>query len=238
MIWPAAASDASMAAVKDLSDIGQRARDLLRQLPAGVTLVAAAKSRTPQQVRAALDAGIADIGHNYVQEAQAGIAALGREAARWHLIGHLQRNKVKRAVQLFDIIESVDSARLADALESACAAAGRVMPVLVEVNSAAEQQKTGVWPGRVEALVCHLAGCEHLRVEGLMTLGRFAPDPEACRPSFRLMRQLFEDISRAAIPGVRMRWLSMGMSDSWLVAVEEGANMVRIGTALFGPRQG
>ena len=238
MSWPGGGGGASIPPMNDQAEIGKRTRILLGQIPDGVTLVAAAKTRSPEQVRAVLAAGVTDIGHNYVQEAQAGIDSLGRGAARWHLIGHLQRNKVKRAVQLFDIIETVDSVRLADALEAACAAAGRVMPVLVEVNSAAEQQKSGVWPDQAEALVHHLAGLEHLRVEGLMTMGLFDPDGEACRPCFRLVRRLFDELSRASIDGVNMRWLSMGMSSSWRVAVEEGANMVRIGTALFGPRAG
>jgi len=215
--------------------IQQSVREVIGSLPAGITLVAAGKTRTPEELRAAIEGGVTVIGHNYVQEAEASITAVGR-GVRWHMIGHLQRNKAARAVELFDMIETVDSARLGRALEKACAATGKVMPVLVEVNSGEESSKYGADPDDVPALVEELAGLEHLRVEGLMTMGPFSPDPEKSRPPFQLTQKLFERIRDLDLPGVHMRHLSMGMSDSYRVAIEEGATLVRIGTRLFGPR--
>lgn len=219
----------------ELSIIAENARRLLREIPAGVTLIAAGKGRTPEELAAAVDAGITAIGHNYVQEAQRSIAALGARV-RWHLIGHLQRNKAKLAARLFDCIETVDSARLAEALEQAAAAAGRVLPVLVEVNIDDEPGKSGARPEEVPALAQVLARHAHLRLEGLMTMGRLSENAEDSRASFRRARALFEQLRRDGIPGVEMRHLSMGMSGSYRVAIEEGATQVRIGTALFGPR--
>ena len=135
-----------------------------------------------------------------------------------------------------DIIETVDSVRLADALEAACAAAGRVMPVLVEVNSGRETSKSGVFPEDLEKLVRGLQAYEHIRVEGLMTMGPRFGDPELARPFFRATREAFEHLSRLDLPNVSMQTLSMGMSNSYQIAIEEGANLVRIGTLLFGER--
>jgi len=208
---------------------------VIASLPAGVTLVAAGKTRTPEQLRAAVDGGVSVIGHNYVQEAEASISALGRQV-RWHFIGHLQRNKARKAVELFDMIETLDSVRLARALDRACAEANRVMPVLIEVNSGEEDSKAGAMPDRVQALARELSGFEHLRLQGLMTMGPWLADPAQMRPCFRLTRELFDALSLAGIEGAEMKYLSMGMSDSYRVAIEEGANLVRIGTALFGPR--
>ncbi len=205
-------------------------------LPENVSLVAAAKTRTPDEIRAAMEGGVTIFGHNYVQEAERSILAVGREAANWHMIGHLQRNKAIKAVALFDMIESVDSVRLGLAIERACAAADKVMPILIEVNSASEHSKSGAAPYEVESIARELAGLDHLRIEGLMTLGLFSSDPEQSRPCFRLTRELFDRLAGAGLPGADIRVLSMGMSDSYKVAIDEGATMVRIGTAIFGPR--
>ncbi|NMB77059.1 MAG: YggS family pyridoxal phosphate-dependent enzyme [Myxococcales bacterium] len=219
----------------ELSAITENARRLLREIPAGVTLVAAGKSRTPAELAAAAEGGVVAIGHNYVQEAQRSVAALGARV-RWHLIGHLQRNKAKLAAGLFDCVETIDSVRLGEALERAAAAAGRVLPVLIEVNIDDEPGKSGARPEEVPALARALASLSHLRLEGLMTMGRLADDPEESRGSFRRARALFEELRRASVPGAAMRCLSMGMSGSYRVAIEEGATEVRIGTALFGSR--
>jgi PLP dependent protein len=210
-------------------------KTILAELPPGVELVAAAKTRTAAEVLEALDAGVAAIGENYVQEAAAVFPAVGRRA-RWHLIGHLQTNKAKKAVEIFDLVETVDSIDLGRALDARAAAAGRTMEVLIEVNSGREAQKAGVRPEEAEALVRELAVLPHLRVLGAMTMGPFEGDPEDSRPFFQETRRVFDDLRMRAIPGVDMRHLSMGMSHSWRVAVEEGANIVRIGTAIFGPR--
>jgi len=208
---------------------------ILETLPTGVTLVAAAKSRTAEEVRAAIHAGVTCVGHNYVQEA-ARMAPLIQEPVRWHMIGHLQTNKVKHAVQLFDMIETVDSWRLAQEIDRRCATIGKVMPILVEVNSGREASKTGVLPEDVDELVQRLSELPHIRVQGLMTMGPRFGDPEDARPYFRITREAFDRLGAANIPNVEMRYLSMGMSNSYHVAIEEGANMVRIGTLLFGER--
>lgn len=216
--------------------IRENVQEILRELPEGVELVGAAKTRTPEEVLEAIEAGLRVVGQNYVQEAERVFRVVGRKA-RWHMIGHLQRNKAKKAVQIFDMIETVDSVRLAEALDRACASAGRPpISVLVEVNSGEEEQKAGVMPGRVASLVREISSLENIRVEGLMTMGPFAGDPEEARPYFRVTRQIFDALKDERIPGVDMRYLSMGMSNSYRVALEEGANMVRIGTRIFGER--
>jgi pyridoxal phosphate enzyme (YggS family) len=224
-----------MELVSELDSIEARSKRLLETLPAGVTLVAAVKSRTPEEAEAAVRAGISYFGHNYVQEAERMIRVIGRQV-HWHMIGHLQRNKAKRAVALFDMIETVDSWRLAVAIDRRCAAAGKVMPVLVEINSGREASKAGVMPEKVDDLVQRLRGLKHIRVQGLMTMGPRFGDPENARPYFRATRAAFERLSALNLPDVTMRYLSMGMSNSYLVAIEEGANLVRIGTGIFGQR--
>ncbi len=215
--------------------IADNVRAVLAGLPPGVELVAAAKTRTAAEILEAVAAGIRTIGENYVQEAAAVFPAVGR-VVRWHFIGHLQSNKVKRAVEIFDVIETVDSVSLAAEIDRRAAAAGRTMEVLVEVNSGREARKAGVAPEEVEGLVRSIAPLPHLRVRGLMTMGPFEGDPEDSRPYFVETRKVWEEVRRAGIPGVEMRYLSMGMSNSYRVAIEEGANLVRLGTALFGPR--
>ena len=201
-----------------------------------MAVVAAAKMRTPDEVRAVLAAGISIVGENYVQEAEAAQAAVSRAVAKWHLIGHLQRNKAKDAVRLFDLIQTVDSVRLAEAVDAASHALGRVTPILVEVNSAREPQKSGVLPEDATDFVRALEKLGAVRVVGLMTMGPLVADPESLRPAFRETKRLFDGLSRLALERTQMQILSMGMSDSYRVAIDEGATMVRVGTALFGPR--
>jgi pyridoxal phosphate enzyme (YggS family) len=217
------------------NSITESAARILRDLPEHVTLVAAAKTRTPEEVAQAIEAGIEMVGHNYVQEARAMIAELGARA-QWHMVGHLQSNKAGVAAELFDMIQTLDSVKLARALDRKCAQMGKVMPVLVEVNSGREEAKAGVLPEDVDALVQEVSGFEHVRVQGLMTMGPFFDDPERSRPYFRATREAFERLAGVDLPNVEMRYLSMGMSDSYLAAIKEGANMVRIGTSIFGPR--
>ncbi|RLC22395.1 MAG: YggS family pyridoxal phosphate-dependent enzyme [Deltaproteobacteria bacterium] len=210
---------------------------ILAELPPGVELVGAAKTRVPEEILEAVDAGLSIIGENYVQEAEKAFAVIGGKV-RWHMIGHLQSNKAKKAAAIFDMIETVDSIKLARAIDRACAGRGKVMPVLLEINSGEEPQKNGILPEDAVALAGEIAGMAHLRVMGLMTMGPFAGDPEEARPYFRKTRGLFEEIRDLNLPGVEMRYLSMGMSNSYRVAIEEGATLVRIGTRLFGPRPG
>jgi len=215
--------------------IASNVKAILAELPPGVELVAAAKTRSAAEILEAVAAGIMIIGENYVQEAAEAFSAVGRRA-RWHFIGHLQTNKAKRAVEIFDLIETVDTIGLGREIDKRAAAAGKTMEILVEVNSGREPQKAGVMPDETEALVRSLAALPRLRILGLMTMGPYAGDPEVSRPYFKETRRVFEALKAAAVPGVEMRHLSMGMSHSWRAAVEEGASMVRLGTALFGPR--
>lgn len=216
--------------------IAANVKRILESLPPGIILVAAAKERTPEEVEAALQAGVTHIGHNYVQEAERMIPAI-KGKVQWHMIGHLQKNKVKKAVGLFDMIETVDSWALAELIDRRCAEIGKTMPVLVEVNIGREASKTGVLPEEVDDLVWRISGLAHIRVQGLMTMGPRFGDPEDARPYFRATKEAFDRLARADLPNVEMRYLSMGMSNSYRVAIEEGANMIRLGTVLFGERQ-
>ncbi|OGO06094.1 MAG: YggS family pyridoxal phosphate enzyme [Chloroflexi bacterium RBG_13_56_8b] len=215
--------------------IKENSRKLLEELPAGVELVAAAKTRTAEEVMAAVEAGIKIIGQNYVQEAETIYPAVGNKA-RWHFIGHLQKNKVKKAVKLFDMIETVDSVDLAQEIDRRCAQTGKVMPVLVEINSGREKQKAGVLPEKAEALIKAISSLPNIKLMGLMTMGPRFGDPEDSRPYFVTTRKIFERIKALAIANVEMKYLSMGMTNSYPVALEEGANLVRIGTLIFGER--
>jgi len=217
--------------------IEENVKRILAELPDGVMLVAAAKTRTPEEIRRAVAAGVRIIGENYVQEAEDAFNALGRIAS-WHMIGRLQRNKVKRAVRIFDMIETVDSIELGERIDRECERLGKVIPVLVEVNSGREPQKAGVFPEDAEDLVRELARLEHLKVQGLMTMGPRFGDPEEARPYFKETKRLFDRLSGQKLENVEMRYLSMGMSNTYRVAIEEGANMVRIGSAIFGEREG
>jgi pyridoxal phosphate enzyme (YggS family) len=215
--------------------IKENLKKILEELPEGVDLVGAAKTRTPDEVLEAIDAGLKIIGENYVQEAEKAFEAVGAKV-RWHLIGHLQSNKAKKAVKIFDVIETVDSMKLARAIDKACQNMGKVMQVLIEVNSGEEPQKAGVMPEDGISLARDMSGLKNIKIMGLMTMGPFAGDPEDARPYFHKTRKLFEEIKALNLPGVEMKYLSMGMSNSYRVALEEGANMVRIGTKLFGER--
>ena len=216
--------------------IRENSQKLLKELPDGVELVAAAKTRTADEIIAAVEAGIEIIGQNYIQEAEALYPTVGKKA-RWHFIGHLQKNKVKKAVKLFDMIETVDSVELAQEIDKRCALVGKVMPVLVEVNSGKEQQKAGVMPEKAEGLVRAISGLPNIKVMGLMTMGPRFGNPEDSRPYFITTKKIFEHIKALKIPNIEMKYLSMGMTNSYPVALEEGANLVRIGTRIFGERE-
>ena len=215
--------------------IKENVKEILEQLPEGVRLVGAAKTRTPEEILAAVDAGLEIIGQNYVQEAEKAFDIIGSKAEH-HMIGHLQSNKAGKAVRVFDMIETVDSIKLARAIGKAAQKVEKDMPVLIEINSGEEPQKAGVMPGEAVFLVKEISRLKHIRIMGLMTMGPFAGDPEDARPYFRKTRQLFEEIKKLNLPGVEMKYLSMGMSNSYRVALEEGANLVRIGTMIFGQR--
>jgi pyridoxal phosphate enzyme (YggS family) len=216
--------------------IKENVRRIFAQLPSGVQIVAAGKLRTTNELLEAIEAGIKIVGENYVQEAEEKFEVIGGNA-QWHFIGHLQKNKVKRAVEIFDMIETVDSFKIAKAIDKACQLRNRVMPVLIEINCAREKQKFGLLPEDVEPLIEQIRQLKNVKILGLMTMGPFLENPEDLRPLFKETRQLFERIKSLNLPGVEMKYLSMGMSDSYRIAIEEGANLVRIGTAIFGRRK-
>lgn len=215
--------------------IKENIKKIFEELPAGVQLVAAAKTRTVAEILEAIQAGLTIIGHNYVQEAERAFEAIGPKA-KWHMIGHLQSNKAKKAVRIFDMIETVDSLKLAKAINKGCRDINKSMPILIEINSGEETQKAGVIPSDAVSLIKEISELENVSIMGLMTMGPFSGDPEDARPYFEKTRQLFNDIEQADLPGIEMKHLSMGMSNSYRVALEEGANLVRIGTRIFGER--
>jgi len=216
--------------------IKENVSKILEELPEGVSLVGAAKTRSPQEVLEAVEAGLEIIGENYVQEAERAFEAVGGKA-KWHMIGHLQSNKAKKAVTVFDLIETVDSIKLARAIDKACGKIDKVMPILMEINSGEESQKAGVMPEDAISLARDMSELNNIKLMGLMTMGPLAGDPEDSRPYFQKTKKLFEEIKAMGLPGIEMKYLSMGMSNSYKVALEEGANVVRIGTKLFGERE-
>jgi pyridoxal phosphate enzyme (YggS family) len=221
--------------------IGTTYRRLRDEIPDHVTIVLAAKTRTPEEAAEALEAGATDLGHNYVQEAEAMRAALGAEVdrVRWHMIGHLQKNKINKALPLVDMIQTVDSVAAAEAIDKRVEAAGKShVEVLIEVNSGGELSKSGLKPVLDDVLevVRGVARLPHLRLRGLMTMGPFLEDPEAMRPYFRTTKGIYDKIADNLPPDTSWDTLSMGMSDSYRVATEEGSTMVRLGTIVFGPR--
>lgn len=210
-------------------------REILGKLPAGCGLVAAAKSRSSEEVLEAVEAGARIIGENYLQDAETHFRTVGRKAS-WHFIGHLQKNKVKKVVEIFDLIETVDSLEIAAEIDRRSKAVGKTMEILIEVNSGREPQKFGVVPEELESLLVKIIEFSNLKVAGLMTMGPVCCNPEDLRPYFKETRLLWEGLKNFISPRVEMRYLSMGMSDSYQVAIEEGANLVRIGTGIFGFR--
>lgn len=219
----------------EMDTIGKSVRRILDTIPADVLLVAAAKTRSLEEVQVAIEAGVTHFGYNYLQEALPIVQSIGK-GAEWHFIGHLQRNKAKVVVQNFDMVETVDSLRLAQTLDRHCANLGKKMPILIEINSGSESNKTGVLPKDVDDFIQKINTLEHLHIEGLMTMGPRFGEPEESRSYFKATREAFERLAAKNIPNVEMRYLSMGMSNSYQIAIEEGANIVRIGTKLFGER--
>jgi pyridoxal phosphate enzyme (YggS family) len=216
-------------------EIEKSVREIRKTIPSHVTLLAAAKTRTLEEVEAVIQAGVTHIGYNYVQEALPFINKIGTRAI-WHMIGHLQRNKAKITVENFDIIETVDSWKLALTIERHCEKNQKSMPVLIEINSGREENKTGLFPEKVEELVVQMSALKYVQVKGLMTMGPRFGDPEDGRPYFQTTYKMFEHLTKLNLPNTTMEYLSMGMSNSYLIAIEEGSNIIRIGTKLFGER--
>jgi pyridoxal phosphate enzyme (YggS family) len=204
--------------------------------PSDVTLVAVTKTRTVEEVSAVVAAGVQDVGENRVQEAEAKYPSLSslEKGARFHLVGHLQKNKVRKAVALFDFIHSLDSVSLGERIGSTAGELGKVQPVFVQVDLASEPTKFGLPEPELLPALENLTGVSGLRIEGLMVLPPYETDPEAVRPYFRRLRELGAEAVGRGLAG---RELSMGMSHDFEVAIEEGATFIRVGTALFGPRE-
>jgi pyridoxal phosphate enzyme (YggS family) len=228
--------------------ITTRYHDLRQQVPADVTLVVAAKTRTPQEIREVIAAGATDVGQNYVQEALAMRASLRDEAEKvtWHMIGHLQHNKINKALRIFDVIQTVDSLDTARALDKRVDRAGKtIVPCYIEINIGNEDTKAGIKPEEHEPfeeymvrMVRDMSALGHLQIEGLMTMGPRFGNAEESRPYFKRIKRVFDMLNGLGAPRVDMRYLSMGMTNSYRVAIEEGSNMVRIGTGVFGERAG
>ncbi|MGC8545568.1 YggS family pyridoxal phosphate-dependent enzyme [Athalassotoga sp.] len=214
--------------------ISENVKKILSDLPHGVDLEVAAKSRNYDEIEESILAGAKIIGENYVQEAEK-VIPLIKEKVEWHFIGSVQENKINKMIRLFDMIETIGSVEIAKILNKKCESTGKVMKILIEVNSGLEPQKAGVMPEMVEDAVKEISKLQNLKIYGLMTMGP-ALEAENLRPYFKLTKALFDHIKSLNFENVKMDVLSMGMSDSYLVAIEEGANLVRIGTKIFGPR--
>lgn len=202
--------------------------------PSQIKLVAVTKQVDADKIREAISAGVTIIGENRVQEASRKYEQIGPSGLTWHLVGHLQTNKTKRALEVFDFIHSVDRLSLAEEINHRARQMSKVVPVLVQVNVTAEESKFGLRENQLFPLLSRIDGLEHLQIEGLMTIAPLTTDPEETRPYFRRLRQIAEEIEQRNWKSIKMRYLSMGMSNDFEIAVEEGANMVRIGSAIFG----
>jgi pyridoxal phosphate enzyme (YggS family) len=210
------------------------------RIPGHITIVAVSKNRTPEEIKEAVEAGITDIGENKVQEAISKIYELrvtGYELRKikWHMVGHLQTNKAKEAVKIFDLIQSVDSLRLAQEIDKQAAKINKIQDILIEVKTSPEATKSGLKPDEAIEVIEKIAQLKNLRVKGLMTIALVVDNPEKARPCFRMLRELRDKINRLGTMNHELRTLSMGMTDDFKVAIEEGADMVRLGRAIFVP---
>lgn len=203
--------------------------------PKGIKLLAASKAQNASRILQAVEAGIGLFGENYVQEAKAKREAI-RDPVEWHMIGHLQRNKVKTALEIFDLIQSLDSLELARELDREGKKRGKKVRLFLEVNLGGEEGKSGIAKDEVGSLLREVAKLPYLRIEGLMSVPPFSENPEEMRPYFRALKELKSDLMALNLPNVELKELSMGMTHDYPVAIEEGATLVRIGTAIFGPR--
>ncbi|HEC65821.1 MAG TPA: YggS family pyridoxal phosphate-dependent enzyme [bacterium] len=222
--------------------IAENYRKIRKEIPDNVTIVLACKTRTPEEIVEVIEAGATDIGENYIQEAERMYNCLGEKArkVRWHMIGALQKNKINKALQIFDVIQTVDSLKTAIAIDARVEKAEKkIISVYVEINIGSEITKDGLKPDYeiIQSLVREISRLEHLSLEGLMTMGPSLGNPEDSRPYFRRTKDIFERIKALNLPNVNMKTLSMGMTNSYKVAIEEGSNMVRLGTIVFGKRK-
>ena len=221
--------------------IAENYQKIRKEIPDYVTIVLASKTRTAEEISEVINAGATDIGENYVQEAEKIYKQIGEKAkkVRWHMIGHLQTNKINKALPIFDVIQTVDSLEKAMAINAKAERIAKTIPVYIEVNIGSEMTKAGVKPeyNIIENLLKEISKLEYLTAEGLMTMGPRFGNPEDSRQYFKKTREIFEKIKALDLPNVNMKTLSMGMSNSYKVAIEEGSNMVRLGTIVFGERK-
>ncbi|KQC09803.1 MAG: alanine racemase [Smithella sp. SDB] len=217
----------------------ENVKKILSELPDQVELVAAAKEKNAEDILEAIHAGVKIIGENYIGEAKRAHKVVGNQAL-WHFIGipHKQKHDFlrKSTMEMFDMIETIDSLKIAEGVDRICKDIGKVMPILIEINSGREPQKSGVLPEDAEALIREISKLQNVKIMGLMTMGPRFGNSEDSRPYFRETRKIFEQIKKIDLPDVEMKYLSMGMTNSYLVALSEGANMVRIGTKIFGEK--
>ena len=203
--------------------------------PDSVNIVGVTKTVDVDRIKEAVSAGLLILGENYVQEARDKIKEFGTRVS-WHFVGRLQTNKAKYAVKLFDMIQTVDSIKLAQELNRRAQPLGRIVPIIIQVNLASEVSKGGVQPAECLSLIKQVSALENLQIRGLMTMPPFFDQPERARPFFAQLRELSREIAEAQVPGVEMNELSMGMSGDFETAIEEGATLIRVGTAIFGKR--
>jgi pyridoxal phosphate enzyme (YggS family) len=222
-----------MSVADNLQAVRERVRSAAARAgtdPNSVVLVAVTKTVDIPAMREAIEAGVTDVGENYVQDAARKFEVIGR-SVRWHMIGHLQTNKARQAVRMFDLIQTVDSVGLAEEIGRRSVSLGKVSPVLVEVNVSGEESKFGVSPEEAPALCGTVAEIEGVELQGLMGMAPFVEDESLIRRSFASLKTLWD-----RLPNENRKWLSMGMTSDFEIGIEEGSNMVRIGTAIFGPR--
>ncbi len=220
--------------------IKENVKQILDELPEQVELVAAAKEKTPEDILEAIEAGVKIIGENYIGEAKRVYKLIGNRVL-WHFIGisHKQKHDFLRrsTLQMFDMIETIDSLEIAEGVDQKCSEIGKVMPILIEINSGREPQKSGVLPEDAESLIRDISKLRNVKIMGLMTMGPRFGNPENSRPYFTETRKLFEQIKKINFANVEMKYLSMGMTNSYHIALQEGANMVRIGTKIFSRKK-
>ena len=210
------------------------------EIPDYVMVVLAVKMKMLEEIEEVISAGAEIIGENYIQEAEKLYQQLGEKSKtlKWHMIGSLQKNKINKALRMFDCIQTIDSAEIATALSEKAERMGKIMSVFIEINIGSEITKAGVKPEYeiIEKLAMHISKLNNLRLEGLMTMGPRVGASEAVRPYFKKTKGIFERLKAAEISGIDLKYLSMGMSNSYRIAIEEGANMIRLGAAVFGKR--
>lgn len=212
-----------------------KACEKVKRNPQEIKIVAVTKNVAVEKIKHAIDCGIEIIGENKVQEAQTKYTQMDKKVL-WHLIGHLQTNKVKKALEIFELIQSVDSLKLAEEIDRRAKEKNKIFPILIEVNASGEPTKYGVKPEQTENLIKEMQGLENLNIRGLMTVGPASDDKQKVRQAFRQLKMIYEKLERVRMPNLQLEHLSMGMSSDFEEAIEEGSNMLRIGAAIFGPR--